>query len=252
MNLQQLDFSHNQISQIPDTIGNLGNLQGLYLYHNQISQIPDDTIGNLVNLRGLYLDENRLTALSALQINRLTLLRVLDYSNNEIQEEPDINLNLNTHSYINNPFTLQAGAAGAGLPQNPTPNQLIAHIGTAANLTPADFSALGLEEMNTSLHLWLFSLVHAKDFTSGSAETKAHFAKRILSVLDYAAKNPDYKRDTFDMVLSDQTCSDRATLALDNLEISKEIEEAGGSTEESAVVRLDKSVHYRNFRQYRP
>jgi hypothetical protein len=78
MDVTTLDLRGNQLTAVPDCIGNLaglvrlttlpdtiGNLTGLtwlHLDYNQLTELPD-TIGNLTRLNELHLDGNRLTAL---------------------------------------------------------------------------------------------------------------------------------------------------------------------------------------------
>jgi internalin A len=59
-NLQSLDFSGNQITEIPDAIAALSNLQMLALGSNKITKIPD-VITQLVNLKLLVLENNPIT-----------------------------------------------------------------------------------------------------------------------------------------------------------------------------------------------
>ncbi len=62
-----LDLSGNQLSCLPDSIGNLTNLTELYLNYNfnQLSSLPDSIV-NLSNLTYLGLNDNYLTDLSVL------------------------------------------------------------------------------------------------------------------------------------------------------------------------------------------
>ena len=56
-NLEKLYLDNNNLTTIPDSIGNLKNLKGLYLHNNNLTTIPD-SIGNLKNLEVLDLDNN--------------------------------------------------------------------------------------------------------------------------------------------------------------------------------------------------
>jgi hypothetical protein len=77
----KLDLYGNQLTCLPDSIGNLVNLQGLYLYSNQLTCLPD-SIGNLVNLQKLYLTNNRLTNLPDSIGNLVNLQELWLYQNN--------------------------------------------------------------------------------------------------------------------------------------------------------------------------
>ena len=60
-NLQTLSLYNNQLTTLPESIGNLTNLQTLSLSHNQLTtaSLPK-SIGNLTNLRRLNLYCNQL------------------------------------------------------------------------------------------------------------------------------------------------------------------------------------------------
>jgi Leucine-rich repeat (LRR) protein len=92
MNLQELYLHCNQLTSLPNGIGNLVNLQILYLHHNQLTSIPND-IGNLVNLWKLDLENNRLTSLPN-EIGNLINLERLDLVNNRLTSIPNEICNL--------------------------------------------------------------------------------------------------------------------------------------------------------------
>jgi Leucine-rich repeat (LRR) protein len=83
--LKILYLDNNQITAIPDAIGNLTNLQKLSLRDNKITTIPD-AIGRLTNLQFLYLDNNQITEIPD-AIDSLTELLKLDLSNNQLTQE---------------------------------------------------------------------------------------------------------------------------------------------------------------------
>ena len=58
--LTDLSLSGNEITEIPESIGNLTNLQKLILRGIRITRIPE-SIGKLTNLEGLWLDGTQLT-----------------------------------------------------------------------------------------------------------------------------------------------------------------------------------------------
>ncbi|HRN78018.1 MAG TPA: leucine-rich repeat domain-containing protein [Candidatus Dependentiae bacterium] len=98
-NLQQLNLSGNQITTIPDAIGNLANLKALNLNNNQIPTIPD-AIGNLTNLESLYLPGNQITIIPD-AIGNLTNLQWFDLSGNQITTIPDAIGNLTNLKALN-------------------------------------------------------------------------------------------------------------------------------------------------------
>ena len=110
LNLENLQLDRNQLTSLPNWIGNLTNLEWLYLNYNKLTSIPDsienltnlkeldlrynqlttlpDSIGNLTNLKRLYLPGNQLTTLPD-SIGNLTNLKELDLRYNQLTSLPD-------------------------------------------------------------------------------------------------------------------------------------------------------------------
>ena len=86
-NLKELYLSGNQIVKISDAIAQLQNLKTLYLYNNQILEIPD-AITKLQNLTRLYLSKNQIVEIPD-AISKLQNLKLLYLSNNQIVKIPD-------------------------------------------------------------------------------------------------------------------------------------------------------------------
>ena len=79
-NLEKLYLYENQLTELPQSIGNLTNLKYLYLYENQLTELPE-SIGNLTNLEDLVLYFNQLTELPE-SIGNLTKLEYLGLERN--------------------------------------------------------------------------------------------------------------------------------------------------------------------------
>lgn len=79
--LKQLSIQNNQLTHIPDTIGNLSALEILNLQRNKLISVPN-TIGSLTNLEELYMSVNRLTMLPDTITELQNLRRLEVYKNN--------------------------------------------------------------------------------------------------------------------------------------------------------------------------
>jgi hypothetical protein len=83
-----LILANNHLVEISPEIRRLQNLRTLDLGHNQIAELPD-SIGDLKSLRDfLYLHDNRLASLPS-SLGRLQRLRYLNISENDLSEFPE-------------------------------------------------------------------------------------------------------------------------------------------------------------------
>ena len=86
-NLQKLSLGGNQLTALPESIGGLENLQMLFLYANQLTALPE-SIGKLRSLQTLYLYSNQLRWLPE-SIDKLYNLQELDLSSNQLTALPE-------------------------------------------------------------------------------------------------------------------------------------------------------------------
>ncbi|XP_068821574.1 E3 ubiquitin-protein ligase LRSAM1 isoform X3 [Capricornis sumatraensis] len=84
--IKVLDLHDNQLTALPDDIGQLTALQVLNVERNQLTCLPRST-GNLIQLQTLNVRDNRLKELPD-TLGELRSLRTLDISENEIQRLP--------------------------------------------------------------------------------------------------------------------------------------------------------------------
>jgi len=85
--LKEMSLFANPIKTLPDSIGDLESLENLYLADNEIESIPE-SIGNLKNLRILNFGRNRITEIPS-SIGNMTNIEQLYLDNNKIKVIPD-------------------------------------------------------------------------------------------------------------------------------------------------------------------
>jgi hypothetical protein len=86
--LQDLNLYSNQLSELPESFGQLAGLQILYLYGNQLSELPE-SFGQLASLQTLYLSDNQLSELPA-SFGQLAGLQELYLYGNQLSELPEV------------------------------------------------------------------------------------------------------------------------------------------------------------------
>nr|XP_019584178.1 PREDICTED: E3 ubiquitin-protein ligase LRSAM1 isoform X3 [Rhinolophus sinicus] len=92
--IKVLDLHDNQLTALPEDIGQLTALQVLNVERNQLTYLPH-SIGNLTQLQTLNVKDNKLKELPG-TLGELRSLRTLDISENEIQRLPQMLAHLRT------------------------------------------------------------------------------------------------------------------------------------------------------------
>ena len=85
--VKTLDLGKNQLTRLPESIGQLKSLRYLSLDNNQLAALPK-SIGQLKSLEGLYLGINQLSTLPE-SIGQLAALKNLILSNNQLATLPE-------------------------------------------------------------------------------------------------------------------------------------------------------------------
>ncbi|MBI3123007.1 MAG: leucine-rich repeat domain-containing protein [Ignavibacteriales bacterium] len=158
-NLQSLEVSDNELTQIPSEIFALFNLQSLDVSFNQLTQLPSE-IGNLSNLQSLDVSFNQLTQLPS-EIGTLTILQTLDVTGNQLIQLPsEIGALENLQSLFvpSNQLTQLPSEIGAlenlqslYVSGNQL-EQIPSEIGTLTNLVTLDVSNNRLSQIHESLN----------------------------------------------------------------------------------------------------
>ncbi|XP_003822335.3 E3 ubiquitin-protein ligase LRSAM1 isoform X2 [Pan paniscus] len=92
--IKVLDLHDNQLTALPDDLGQLTALQVLNVERNQLMQLPR-SIGNLTQLQTLNVKDNKLKELPD-TLGELRSLRTLNISGNEIQRLPQMLAHIRT------------------------------------------------------------------------------------------------------------------------------------------------------------
>ena len=101
--LEKLWLSSNQLTTLPESIGDLSSLEDLSLTINQLTTLPE-SIGNLSSLEFLGLSSNQLTSLPE-SIGNLSSLRILFVSHNQLTTFPESFCNLSMDWGVENEWS---------------------------------------------------------------------------------------------------------------------------------------------------
>ena len=85
--MQTLEIAGNQLTTLPESLGQLRRLQKLYVYDNKLSALPE-SLWQLTELQELDVDDNELTALPR-SLGQLTQLQKLHVAGNELTALPE-------------------------------------------------------------------------------------------------------------------------------------------------------------------
>ncbi len=85
--LQSLYLGDNQLTSLPEWLNQLTQLQEVYLANNQLTSLPE-WLNQFTQLQSLYLGDNQLTTLPE-WLNQFTQLQLLDISINQLTSLPE-------------------------------------------------------------------------------------------------------------------------------------------------------------------
>ena len=145
--LRHLFISKNKLTTLPETIGGLMQLQTLHIFDNQLTTLPE-SVGQLTQLQTLLIWGNQLTTLPEF-IGELTQLQTLDISGNQLMALPE------SLAALSNLSSLVLGDSTGGLP-------LVALPHYVRQLTHLKIISVGQCEL-TSLPDWLGDLVELEE-----------------------------------------------------------------------------------------
>jgi ABC-type transporter Mla MlaB component len=95
-----LELGHNQLTTVPEALGNLARLTQMLLHQTQLTAVPE-TLGHLAQLTQLNLNQNQLTAVPA-SLGNVAKLTQLHLHQNQLTAVPAAlgNLAQLTHLYL--------------------------------------------------------------------------------------------------------------------------------------------------------
>ena len=97
--LKFLDFTHCNLTSIPESIGNIVNLTTLILEDNALEELPN-TFSELIHLKDLFLSNNKIKKIPESIGNMISLVNI-DLSNNNLRSIPNSIKKINSLRYLN-------------------------------------------------------------------------------------------------------------------------------------------------------
>ena len=195
--LQELWVYNNQLIALPDSIGQLTRLQELWVFHNLIRTLPG-TIGNLISLRRLAICNNSSLSELPITLGNVPGLTHIDLEGTNIPSE--------IRDTILRQCQQQRQAHGkASLPQ-------LLDLWKGYAKSHDDLSHV-LSYNDTELgHIneWLVRLSNAKDFKYGQST----LTEKVCKILSCLKNNEEFKNWFLGQIAINNTaCGDRAAMA---------------------------------------
>ncbi|MBM3207738.1 MAG: hypothetical protein FJZ57_03925 [Chlamydiae bacterium] len=253
--LESLELGNTSLRELPESFGNLSNLRRVNLSRNELETLPA-SIGNLRSLYVIYLNDNRLQSIPA-TISGLQEIQCINLCSNQLRDLPNEILQVNPECCImleNSGLSLNvinrlsefSNAQGYEGPsfyfsvqeENYKPpvrslsldhffTSLYARAGYDEIMSfqqryPSFYQHIQQNQKEETLRMWLSRLSYMQD---SSREHEGGFSRKILSYLNLAETNENFRQDFFSIIDgATDTCGDRMALSVLHLGLKAKIE----------------------------